>query len=87
MRTVTHVLTHFLERRVVLQIEIEVDPGLRVHQAAALARSLRGRVEEISGVDHADIHLELDDLAHEELPATLQGPSSQGGSGGKSGAA
>ena len=59
---------------------IEVDPGLRVHEAAVVARSLRRRIEEISGVDHADIHLELDDLAHQELPPTLQGPRSQGGS-------
>jgi cation diffusion facilitator family transporter len=87
VRAVTHVLTHFLECRVVLQIEIEVDPGLRVHEAAAVARSLRRRVEEISGVDHADIHLELDDLAHQELPATLQAPHSQGSSRGTSGAA
>ena len=82
----THVLTHFLESRVALQIEIEVDPGLRVAEAAAVARSLRRRLEEIGGVDHADIHLELDDLAHEELPATLQAPHSQGNSSGESGA-
>jgi divalent metal cation (Fe/Co/Zn/Cd) transporter len=86
VRAVTHVLPHFLERRVALQIEIEVDPWLRVHEAAAVARSLRHRVEEISGVDHADIHLELDDLAHRELPPTLQGPRSQRSSGGKGGA-
>jgi cation diffusion facilitator family transporter len=83
VRAVTHVLTHFLERRVALQIEIEVDPGLRVREAAAVARSLRQRLEEISGVDHADIHLELDDLAHEELPATLQGLYGQRSPGGE----
>jgi cation diffusion facilitator family transporter len=87
VRAVTHVLIHFLECRVVLQIEIEVDPGLRVHEAAAVALSLRSRLEEVSGVDHADIHLELDDLAHQELPPTLQGPRSQGSSGVKSGGA
>jgi len=84
VRAVTHVLIHFLERRVVLQIEIEVDPGLRVREAAAVARALRRRVEAVRDVDHADIHLELDDLAHEELPPILQGPRSQGGSGDES---
>jgi len=84
VRAVTHVLTHFLESRVALQIEIEVDPGLRVHEAAAVARSLRRRLEEISGVDNADIHLELDDLAHQELPPTLLGRRGQGGCGGES---
>jgi cation diffusion facilitator family transporter len=73
VRAVTHVMAHFLERRVVLQVEIEVDPELRVHQAAAVARSLRRRLEAVSGVDCADIHLELDDLAHRELPTTLKG--------------
>ena len=75
VRAVTHVMAHFLERRVVLQVEIEVDPELRVREAAAVARSLRERLEAVSGVDCADIHLELDDLAHRQLPTTLQGPS------------
>jgi len=67
VRAVTHVLTHFLNRRVVLQIDIEVDPELRIHEAAAVARSLRARLEAIRDVDHVDIHLELDDLAHKDL--------------------
>ncbi len=78
VRAVTHVLVHFVERRVVLQVEIEVDPELRVHQAAAVARALRERLEAVGDVDCADIHLELDDLAHRELPATLQGPRDRG---------
>jgi divalent metal cation (Fe/Co/Zn/Cd) transporter len=57
-------MTHFLERRVAVQVEIEVDPALRVRDAALVARSLRGRLEALRGVHHADIHLELDDLAH-----------------------
>ena len=73
VRSVTHVLVHFLDRRVALQVDIEVDPALLVRDAATLARSLRGSLESISGVDCADIHLELDDLAHRELPAPLQG--------------
>jgi divalent metal cation (Fe/Co/Zn/Cd) transporter len=76
VRAVTHVLSHFLDRRIALQVEIEVDPALRVHEAAAVARSLRGRLEAIQGVDHADIHLELDDLGHRELPPTLRGSCS-----------
>jgi divalent metal cation (Fe/Co/Zn/Cd) transporter len=74
VRAVTHVMAHFLERRVALQVEIEVDPELRVREAAAVARLLRERLEAVSGVDCADIHLELDDLAHRKLPTTLQGP-------------
>jgi cation diffusion facilitator family transporter len=76
VRAVTHVFAHFLNRRVALQVDIEVDPALRVRAAAAVARSLRENLESIRGVDCADIHLELDDLAHRELPAPLQGPCS-----------
>ena len=66
VRAVTHVMTHFLGRRVALQVEIEVGSELRVREAAAVARSLRERLEALRGVHQADIHLELDDLAHQE---------------------
>jgi len=74
VRAVTHVMVHFLEHQVALQVDIEVDQEIRVREAAAVARSLRERLEAVSGVDHADVHLEIDDLAHQELPATLKGP-------------
>ena len=64
VEAVTHVLIHYLDRRTALQVEIEVDPALRVHEAAAVGRSLRDQLERIRGVDQADIHLELDDLGH-----------------------
>jgi cation diffusion facilitator family transporter len=70
---VTHVLIHFLDRRVALQVDIEVDPELRVYEAAEVARALRQRLEAIEGVDCADIHLELDDRAHPNLPPPLRG--------------
>lgn len=78
VRAVTHVMAHFLNRRVVLQVEIEVDPELRVREAAAVARSLRERLETVAGVDSADIHLELDGLAHQDLAATLERPRDRG---------
>jgi divalent metal cation (Fe/Co/Zn/Cd) transporter len=87
VRAVTHMLTHFLDRRVALQVDIEVDPALRVREAAAVARSLRDRLEAVRGVDYADIHLELDDLAHQQLPAPLQGPRSRNRPGGGESAA
>jgi len=80
VRAVTHVLTHFLDRQVSLQIDIEVDEALRVREAAAVARSLRERLEAIRGVDCADIHLELDDLAHLRLPAPFRGSQGRDGS-------
>jgi divalent metal cation (Fe/Co/Zn/Cd) transporter len=64
VEAVTHVLIHFMDRRIALQVEIEVDPALRVHEAAAVGRLLRSRLEVIRAVEHVDIHLELDDLGH-----------------------
>jgi hypothetical protein len=74
VQAVTHVLIHFLDRRVVLQVDIEVNPRLSVQEAARVAQSLRGQLESIDDVDHADIHLELDDLAHQRLGAPLREP-------------
>jgi divalent metal cation (Fe/Co/Zn/Cd) transporter len=79
VRALTHVLVHFLEGRVAVQVDIEVDPELRVAEAAALARALRRELEAVPGVDLADIHLELEDFAHQELPESLKG---QGGTRG-----
>jgi cation diffusion facilitator family transporter len=81
VQRVTHVLIHFLHRRVVLQLEIEVDPGLRVREAATVARSVRRKLEEIADVDHADVHLEIEDLEHEDLPETFQARRSPGDGG------
>jgi len=82
VRRVSHVLIHFLHRSVVLQLEIEVDPGLRVRDAATVARSVRGQLETIADVDHADVHLELDDLEHQDLPETFQATKSRDEAGG-----
>jgi cation diffusion facilitator family transporter len=79
VRAVTHVRTHFLDRRVALQVDIEVDQALRVREAAAVARSLRDRLEAIRGVDCADIHLELDGVAHQRLPAPFRGSRTRRG--------
>jgi cation diffusion facilitator family transporter len=76
VRAITHVLTHFLDRRITLQVEIKVDPALRVYEAAAVGRVLRGRLEAIRGVEHADIHLHLDDLGDGGHPLGLRSSSS-----------
>ncbi len=73
VRTVTHVAIHFLERRVGVNVNIEVDAELRVTEASAIGRLVRTAVQRVDGVDHADVHLELDDAAHRELPPELSG--------------
>ena len=59
---VSHILCHFLKEQLSVQIEIMVDPRLRVYEVQKIARKARRLVEEIDDVQTADIHLELDDL-------------------------
>ncbi len=65
---VTHVLLHFLRDAVTAQVHICVDDALRVEQARHIGALLRARLEELADVDHADIHLELDEAGHSGLP-------------------
>ncbi len=68
VRAVTHVQPHFLGRRTSVHVGIALDDGLRVREASGVARDLRRRLEALEEIEHADIHLELDDRAHEERP-------------------
>ena len=61
---VSHVLLHFLAHRVTVSVHIEVDAQIRVTDATVIARQVRRRVDGLRGVDHVDVHLELDDGAH-----------------------
>ena len=62
IKGISHILCHFLQERLSVQIEIVVDPHLRVFEVQNIARKARLRVEKIDDVHTADIHLELDDL-------------------------
>lgn len=66
VRAVTHVLCHYIDSSVAVLIHIDVAPELRVSEAADVARRLRALLETNPDIDHADIHLELDDHAHRE---------------------
>lgn len=65
---VGHVQVHFLGGRISVRVDIIVDAELRVREAAVLGRRLREDLERIAGVEHADVHLELDSRSHEDLP-------------------
>ena len=62
IKGISHILCHFLKEQLSVQIEIMVDPRLRVYEVQKIARKARRLVEEIDDVQTADIHLELDDL-------------------------
>ncbi|MEW6072906.1 MAG: cation diffusion facilitator family transporter [Planctomycetota bacterium] len=59
VREVTHVHTHFLRGRIGVQVHIVVDPDQTIRAAGAVAGDLRARLEALTEVDHADVHLDL----------------------------
>ena len=59
--SVTHVGVHVLERKVTVEVTIEVDPNLTVREASEVAANARRRLEQLKTISLADIHLELDD--------------------------
>ena len=64
VRAVSHVHFHFLRGGIFVVVNIVLDPELTIRAAEAVARDLRAALEALPEIDHADIHLELDDHAH-----------------------
>lgn len=58
---ISHILCHYLQGHVTVQLEIVVDPNLRVFEVQNIARQARQKVEAIGDIAKADIHLELED--------------------------
>ena len=69
---VTHVLAHYLRGHVGVQIHMVVSPEITVSEASRIAIRLREAVEISPDIDNADVHLELEDGAHTELPRELE---------------
>ena len=61
MKDISHVLCHFLQEQLTVQIEIVVDPEKRVYEVQEIAKKARKLIEQIDDIYTADIHLELDD--------------------------
>jgi len=64
--SVSHVLCHFINRRLEIQLHIEVEPTLQVLEASAIASQVRRALEEQAVIHKVDVHLELDD-SHDEI--------------------
>ena len=58
---ISHILCHYLQERLTVQIEIVVSPNMQVYEVQKIAKKARLLVEQISDIQMADIHLELDD--------------------------
>jgi len=61
VKSVSHVLCHFILGRLEIQLNIEVEPRLRVLEASAIASQVRRALEAQAAIDKVDVHLELDD--------------------------
>ena len=59
--SVSHVLCHFIRGQLEIQLNIEVEPTLRVLEASAIASQVRRALEAQEVIDKVDVHLELDD--------------------------
>ncbi len=69
IKGVTHIYCHFLNQKLTVQVNLLLDPDLQIREAQQIARQARLRVEQISDVQDADIHLELHDggTGHEAI--------------------
>ena len=57
----THIYCHYLNQKLSVQINIMLDPDMRIIDAQKIASIARLKVEKIKDIEDADIHLELDD--------------------------
>lgn len=67
--SVTHIYCHFINQRLTVQVNLEMEPSLRISEAQQIAVNARRLLEAIPDIDAADIHLELNDggQGHHEM--------------------
>jgi divalent metal cation (Fe/Co/Zn/Cd) transporter len=64
VRDVAHVLVHFLNGATLVEVQITVDPALRVAEARAVAARAKQTLEAVPGVDEAHVDVEVNDGHH-----------------------
>jgi len=58
---ITHIYCHYLNQKLTVQVNILLDAEMRIRDAQKIASAARRKIEQISDIDSADLHLELDD--------------------------
>lgn len=58
---ISHIICHYLNQHLSVQVEIVVDSTLRISQVQKIAKEARHLIEQIPDINTADIHLELED--------------------------
>ena len=66
------------KRIVCAEVEILVNPELKIRRVHAVARSARELIEAVPGIDEADVHLELDEGGVDDEEEVGRGMSSAG---------
>jgi len=61
VKSISHVLCHFIRGHLEIQLNIEVDPTLQVLEASMIASQVRRALEAQEVIEKVDVHLELDD--------------------------
>lgn len=60
IKEVTHFNLHYVNNSVHVQMEVRMNSSLKIDDAAAIVRQLQHKiVQNVAGVDYADIHLEI----------------------------
>jgi len=69
IKETSHILCHYLNRKLHVEVTISVDENLRVKEAQEIAKKARDSVEKINNVSACDVHLELlsSHQIHEEI--------------------
>ena len=58
---ITHIYCHYLNQKLTVQVNILLDAEMRIRDAQKIASAARRKIEQITDIDSADLHLELDD--------------------------
>ena len=58
---ITHIYCHYLNQKLTVQVNIILDSDMRISDAQKIASVARLKIEQITDIDSADLHLELDD--------------------------
>ena len=75
--SISHIYCHFLKQKLSVQVDIRVDPEMKVKQAQILGENAKTLLEEINDIQLADIHLELQDFDHHFEPEIETEPTSK----------
>ena len=59
IEALTHVLCHYLNETLAVEIGIAVDPHQQISDAKQLGRRLKTKIEQIDDIQSVDIHLEI----------------------------